>query len=99
MILKTVLDRESPLDQIDCPTATLDQAKTPSSLPEEEGAVPRTGLHTKKTDPPETGRLHRFLRKTLERDDVVIVVRKCCVNVGTVEVKVVHPRPPPRAGT
>ena len=66
---------------MDCPTATLDQAKTPSSLPKEEGA---------NADRPETRRLHGFLRKTLK---VVIVVRKCCVNVGTVEVKVVHPRP------
>ena len=55
--------------------------------------MPRTGLKKKHTDPLETGRLHGFLRKTFERDDVVIVVRKCCVNLGTVEVKVVHPGP------
>ena len=58
--------------------------------------MPRTGRH-KNTDPPETRRLHGFLRKTLEGDDVV-VVRKCCVNVGTVEVKVVHPNPPSSVG-
>ena len=68
---------------IDCPAATLDPAKTPSSLPTEEGAALRTGLH-KNTDPPETRRQCGFLRKPLEGDDVVIVVRKCCVNVGTV---------------
>ena len=52
----------------------------------------RTGLN-KNTNPPETGRLHGFLRKTLEGDDVVIVIWEYCVNVGAVEIKVVHSRP------
>ena len=78
---------------IGCPTAALDRAKTPSSLPKKEGAAPRAGPTKKNTDPPETRRPHGFLRKVLEGDEVVIVIWKCCVNVGTVEVKVVHNRP------
>ena len=54
--------------------------------------MPRKELN-RNTDTPETGRLHGVLRKTLEGNDV-IVLWECCVNVGAVEVKVVHSRPP-----
>ena len=78
---------------IGCPSATLDRAETPSSLLKKEGPVLRAGPN-RNTDPPEKGSLHRFLRKTLEGDDVIIVIWKCCVSLRVGKVKVVHPRRP-----
>ena len=56
-----------------CPAGNRDRAETPSPPPVKEGAVPRAGPN-KNADPPVTARLHRFLRNTLEGDDVVIVI-------------------------
>ena len=59
----------------------------------------RTELN-KNTYPPETGKGYTdSCGKTLEGDDVVIVIWECCVNVGAVEAEAVHPRLPSRAGT